>query len=413
MAKGIGRNGELFKELCDPAHLIRSAVAAARFKRKKPEVARFLLELEPHCFRLAETIAAGQWHPGPYHTFHIKEPKPRMISAAPFADRVVHHALVSLLEPHFERRFVAHSYACRVGKGTHRAITRASRLMRTRPFVLKGDVQKFFPSIDHEILKGEVRRVISDERLLDVLFRVVDGSNQQESVQEWYEGDDLFAPVRRRVGLPIGNLTSQFLANVFMDRFDHTVMDRMRCGEYVRYCDDFLVFGESKAQLWEIRGEIARVLAEMRLRLHPRKGGVHATSTVIPFLGLTLRRGIRRLQRAGVVRATRRLRRVREQIDAQELSVKDVQSRVASWVGHASHASSPRVIEAVLARAGLAYACRGFTPTTMRTVCCAAATGTTTPTTAVRRTATTTTPITPTTTLAFGSRALSASNCCK
>ena len=102
----------------------------------------------------------------------------------------MHHALVSILEPHFEKRFVAHSYACRVGKGTHRALARAAVFTRTRKYVLKGDVVKFFPSIDHEILKGQVRRVIADERLLRALDLVIDGSNPQEPVQEWYEGDD-------------------------------------------------------------------------------------------------------------------------------------------------------------------------------------------------------------------------------
>ena len=118
MAKGIGRNGELFRTLCEPAHLMACARSAARGKKRKPDAAAFLLNMEPECFRLAAELAGGTWVPGAYRSYVIREPKPRLISAAPFADRVVHHALVSLLEPHFERRFVAHSYACRVGRGT-------------------------------------------------------------------------------------------------------------------------------------------------------------------------------------------------------------------------------------------------------------------------------------------------------
>jgi hypothetical protein len=217
MAKGIGRNGELFRTLCEPAHLMACARSAARGKKRKPDAAAFLLNMEPECFRLAAELAGGTWMPGAYRSYVIREPKPRLISAAPFADRVVHHALVSLLEPHFERRFVAHSYACRVGKGTHRALARATELSGRRRFVLKGDIAKFFPSIDHAILKALVRRVIADEPLLAVLERVVDGSNPQELVEEWFPGDDLFTPAGRRRGIPIGNLTSQFLANVYMD----------------------------------------------------------------------------------------------------------------------------------------------------------------------------------------------------
>ena len=296
MAKGIGRNGELFRQLCDPAWLMACALEAARGKRRKPDVARFLLDLEPECFRLAEQLAQGTWQPGAYRTFRIREPKPRWISAAPFCDRVVHHALVGVMEPHFERRFVAHSYACRVGKGTHRALRRALHLSRIRRYVLKGDVVKFFPSVDHEVVLGEVARVIADERVLALTRQVVGGACPQEPVLAWYPGDDLFEPAVRRRGLPIGNLTSQFLANVLLDRLDHAVMDGMGCGDYVRYCDDFLVFGDDAAALWKVRQGIERVLAGLRLSLHERKGGVHATRGVIPFLGFTLRQLEQQLQ---------------------------------------------------------------------------------------------------------------------
>jgi RNA-directed DNA polymerase len=355
IGRNIGRNGELFSVLCDPAHLIRSARAAARGKKKRPDAARFLLDMEPECFRLADQLASGEWMPGSYQTFTIREPKPRLISAAPFRDRVVHHAIVSILEPHFERRFVAHSYACRKGKGTHRALERAAELSRKRKFVLKGDLSKFFPSIDHEILKGEVRRVIADEQLLAVLERSIDGSNPQEPVWEWFAGDDLFTPCARRRGIPIGNLTSQFLANVFLDRFDHLVMDREGYGEYVRYCDDFLVFADSRSELWELRARIDAHLCAMRLRLHPKKGGVHATMSTIPFLGFTLRRGVKRLQRAGVVRGRRRLRASRKEFEAGALDAETLRARVAAWRGHALHASNQDFAERVLLEEGCAH----------------------------------------------------------
>jgi RNA-directed DNA polymerase len=266
---------------------------------------------------------------------------------------VVHHALVGVMEPHFERRFVAHSYACRVGKGTHRALRRALHLSRIRRYVLKGDVVKFFPSVDHEVVLGEVARVIADERVLALTRQVVGGACPQEPVLAWYPGDDLFEPAVRRRGLPIGNLTSQFLANVLLDRLDHAVMDGMGCGDYVRYCDDFLVFGDDAAALWRVRQGIECVLAGLRLSLHERKGGVHATRGLISFLGFTLRQGACRMQRQGVVRATRRLRTSVQAARRGELAAATVRSRLAAWIGHAQHASSARVVTAVLARAGL------------------------------------------------------------
>ncbi len=407
MAKGIGIHGELFRTLCDPAHLIRSARSASRGKRNQSEASRFLLDLEPECFRLADELASGTWQPGGYRTFTIREPKPRLISAAPFRDRVVHHAIVSILEPHFERRFVAHSYACRVGKGSHRALLRASTLMVRRRFVLKGDVMKFFPSIDHEILKGEVRRVVADGPLLAVMDRIIDGSNPQDPVQEWFPGDDLFSVVARRRGIPIGNLTSQFLANVFLDRFDHAIMDRLGWGEYIRYCDDFLVFGDDSRQLWELRAHAAELLGGQRLRLHPNKGGVHRTTSSVPFLGFTLAGPSRRLQRASLVRATRRLRECAVAVaaapegDQRDAVIADTTPRIAAWIGHARYSTRRGLIPGVLMRAGLGdqrYALKRHCSDMARTASFAAAAGTTTPTTAVRRTATTTTRTTPTTT---------------
>lgn len=354
MAKGIGRNGELFERLCQPEHLIQSARAAARGKRLKPEVAEFLLELEPECFRLADELASGVWRPGPYHSFWIREPKRRLISAASFRDRVVHHAIVSLLEPHFERRFSPHSYACRRGKGTHRALLRASDWCRRRPFVLKCDLVKFFPSLDHEVVKAELRRVIEDEQLVRVVELVIDGSSPQEPVTAWFAGDDLFAPGERRRGLPIGNLTSQFLANVVLDVLDHFVTERLRLGDYVRYCDDFLVFGDSPAELRQARRAIDGELALLRLRAHERKGGVHATSSPIPFLGFVLKGAARRLQRESALRATRRLRRLRAGAGVVESD--RLGAGIAAWVAHARYATSPRAASATLHRAG--FACR-------------------------------------------------------
>ena len=298
------------------------------------------------------TARLRESRPGAYTYFKIHEPKERMVAAAPFRDRVVHHALVSVLEPHFERRFVAHSYACRRGKGTHRALERAAELSRKRRFVLKGDVCKFFPSIDHEILKGEVRRVIDDERLLAVLERVIDGSNPQEPVLAWFEGDELFTPAARRRGIPIGNLTSQFLANVFLDRFDHIVMDREGYGEYVRYCDDFLVFADTRAELWALRGRIERHLADMRLVLHERKGGVHRTSSPIPFLGFTIQSGVKRLQREAVVRGRRRLRGSIAECTEGAIDADTLRARVASWRGHALHASNGSFADRVILEEG-------------------------------------------------------------
>ncbi len=348
MAQGAGRNGELFDRICDPGYLIRCARAAARGKRSKPDVARFLLDLEPRCFDLADQLRADAWRPGPYRSFWISDPKRRLISAAPFADRVIHHALVTAMEPSFERRFVDHSYACRRGRGTHRALRRAFRLARRHRFVLKGDVVRFFPSLDHGVVMESVSRVVADRRFLEVLQRVVDGSNPQEPVVHHFPGDDLFTPLERRHGIPIGNLTSQFLANVVLDRLDHHVMDDLGHGAYVRYCDDFLVFSDDAAELRRVRCAVERRLAALRLRAHPGKTRVIGTRSPIPFLGFVLHGGRLRLQRRAVVRASRRFGRLADAVRRGEAPPSALAASVQAWLAHAAHGDTRGIVARVL-----------------------------------------------------------------
>jgi RNA-directed DNA polymerase len=153
-----------------------------------------------------------------------------MISAAPYRDRVVHHALMNVLEPILERHFHPHSYACRQGKGTHAAADRLQYLMGRYRYALQCDVRKFFPSIDHEILKATFRRLIKDRRTLDLMDLIVDGSNEQPAPLAWFPGDDLFTPAERRRGLPIGNLTSQWFANWALTGLDHFITGHLRLG---------------------------------------------------------------------------------------------------------------------------------------------------------------------------------------
>ena len=161
----------------------------------------------------------------------------------------MHHALTSVLEPIFEPTFIHDSYACRAGKGTHAAVRRAQHFSRRFPYVLKADVRKFFPSMDHQILKDLVARKIKDPHVLWLVAKIIDSSNPQEPVWIWFPGDDLFTPSERRRGIPIGNQTSQFFANVYLNPLDHFVKDRLRAGGYVRYVDDLLVFAHEKRQL--------------------------------------------------------------------------------------------------------------------------------------------------------------------
>ena len=192
---------------------------------------------------------------------------------------------MAVLCPILDRHFHPNSYACRAGKGTHAASRRLQQLMRRYPFALHADIRQFFPSIDHDILKDTFRHRIKDRRLLTLLDRIVDGSNPQDPVNDYFPGDDLFSPWERPRGLPIGNLTSQWFANWYLDAFDHTITSVLGFGGYVRYCDDFVVFGNCRERLIELRHLIDQRLAGLRLKLHPRKTAIVPTQAGITFVG--------------------------------------------------------------------------------------------------------------------------------
>src|SRR5262249_3794048 len=232
---------------------------------------------------------------------------------APYRDRVVHHALTQVLEPIFERSFLPESYACRKGKGTHAAVNRCQHYARRYRYVLKADVQKFFPSIDHQVLKSLLGHKIKDPEVLWLVGLLIDHSNPQEEVAHWFPGDDLFTPGERRRGLPIGNQTSQFFANVTLDPLDHFIKDRLGAGGYVRYCDDFLVFADEKAQLADVRRQAAAVLAGLRLRIHPTKNVIFPVRNGIPFLGYRVFPTHRLLAKANLWAFRRRLRAMQKQ----------------------------------------------------------------------------------------------------
>jgi retron-type reverse transcriptase len=265
------RHNNLWTEVIDFANLIEAARKAERGKRFKPNVLRFNDNFAGELQQLREELESKTYRPGEYFTFEIVEPKKRMISAAPYRDRVVHHALCNVIAPIFERTFIRDSYANRVGFGTHRALRRFTEFARSNRYVLQCDVRKYFPSIDHEILKRIIRRKIKCQDTLWLIETIIDASNEQEEVIEYFPGDELWTPYERRRGLPIGNLTSQFFANVYLNGFDQFVKERLLARYYLRYVDDFALFGDDRFWLAEARKAIEEYLASLRLVIHPKK----------------------------------------------------------------------------------------------------------------------------------------------
>lgn len=333
---------DLWSKLIAWDNLLAAYRKCRRRKRHTGEAVTFDFAWENHLVALQRELTTGTYRPAGYRHFQIREPKPRIISAAPFRDRVVHHAIVRVLEPIFERRFIFDSYACRRHKGTHRAILRAHSFVRRYPFFLKTDIVRFFPNIDHAVLLGRIARVIRDERVLELIRLVLQsgaGVLASEATNDLFPGDDLFALLRPK-GLPIGNLTSQFFANLLLDPIDHFVKEELRVPGYVRYADDLVLFANSKQALWAMRDALSGRLAGLRLRLHQNKTHVDHAGAGLRFLGFVLRPQGRRLYQAALARFNRRVRRLRWLFARGETTAEAVRRSLQAWRAHAAWANT-------------------------------------------------------------------------
>lgn len=345
----------LYPTVCSFENLYLAWRKARRGKRGQPEVAAFEVDLARNLFALQDELRDKTYTPGAYHSFYIHEPKRRLISAAPFRDRVAHHALCNVIEPIFERGFIFDSYANRAGKGTHRALDRCTRFMRRHRYVLPCDVREYFPSIDHALLRGRLARRIADRDvlwLIDTILASGVGVLAGEYHMTWYPGDDLLAAARPR-GLPIGNLTSQFWANVYLDGLDQFVKHDLCCPAYLRYVDDFLLFHDDLRQLHAWRAAIIEYLAGLRLSLHAGRAQPRPVTEGVAFLGFTVFPDHRRLRRHKALYARRRFKARLVDYAAGRLSRAQLDASVQGWVAHARYGDTWGLRRSILGSAAL------------------------------------------------------------
>jgi retron-type reverse transcriptase len=339
------RYGDLWQAVTAFENVLMAARQAQRGKRFRPNVLKFNYHLESELFQLQRELQTQTYQPGAYRTFRIFEPKPRLISAAPYRDRVVHHALCNVIMPILERTFIADSYANRIGFGTHRALRRFIEFTRSHRYILQCDIQKYFPSIDHEILKTILRRKIKCPETLWLIDTIIDHSNAQEPVLEYFPGDDLLTPGQRRHGLPIGNLTSQFFANCYLNGFDHFVKEHLKVGQYLRYVDDFALFSDDDGFLTEAKQAIVSYLTTLRLRMHPVKSQLFATRIGANFVGFRVLptgepwpQQIRiRVRNDNLRRSRHRLRALQTAYASGEISLTQLTQAIRSWIAHLEH----------------------------------------------------------------------------
>ncbi len=321
-------------------NLLRAAREASRGRRYRNEVMRFNARLEENLLRLQTLLRTGEWRPGAYREFEVFEPKRRVIHAPCFADRVAHHALVQVIGPCFERRFIDQSFACRTGKGTHAASEYLMDMLRSAEdrwgtvHVLKADVTRYFYSIDHDILLRIVARTIGDPDVLHVLRVLVKESGC----------------VTDNRGLPLGALTSQLLANVYLDQLDHFIKDSLGVRYYVRYMDDFVLLHRDKAELWRLLAEIRDFLVcELHLTLN-RKTRVFPASHGVDFAGYRHWASHKLPRKRNVRRAKKRFAGLSRRFSAGDVDLDTVRSCMASFVGYMKHCKGQRSAGSALER---------------------------------------------------------------
>lgn len=301
------KHKNLYEQICSFKNIDGACRKARAGKRSKSEVSLFEFNLEKEMLKIQQELIEESYTPGSYREFYITEPKKRKISAAPYRDRVVHHCLFNVIGPIFEKSFIYDTYANRKMKGTHKAILRAQKYARRYTYVLKCDIKKYFPSIDHRILIDELQKKIGCKKTMRLIEIIINNSNKQEEVYEYFDGDDLFTPFERRRGLPIGNLTSQFFANIYLSRLDRNIKEDFSINGYVRYVDDFLIFSNNKKELAEVKQKTANVLAGFRLSLHDNKSTISRCDDGISFLGFKIFPEYRVILKSNIKRIKKRM----------------------------------------------------------------------------------------------------------
>ncbi|HOH77604.1 MAG TPA: reverse transcriptase domain-containing protein [Myxococcota bacterium] len=325
------RLGNQFKSMISFPHLLDAAIRAAKGTRSI-SAAEFMGDIENQIFDLQRDLQSWSYHPQAYRTFRVFEPKARIISAAPFRDRVVHHALCATINPVLERYLTDDTYACRVGKGTVAAIRRAQLFCRRFDRFVKLDVRHFFETADHAVMKATLRRLIKDKDLLWLSDLFIDHGAPGSPIGK---------------GLPIGNLTSQNFANLYLGPLDHYVREVLHIPGYVRYMDDMLLFDSDKTHLRAAVKSTSEFLRGLKLEIkhHATRQGL--CSDGVPFLGFNIYPSLIRFDRIRRRRFARKVNNVVLRLNSGQLdqdSAGQILCSVFGWAGLGDTAAFTRSI---------------------------------------------------------------------
>lgn len=326
----------LWDEIISFENLYKAYKEASKNKRYYQEVMIFSRDLEENLIIIQNELIWNMWSPHEGRAMIIHEPKRRYIYAPQFRDRVVYHALVDVVRKYFEKKFIFHSYACRKGKGNHNAVQYVQRKMHgvetkyPGSYALKCDIRSYFASIDHEILKSLFRKTIRDNKVLNLLDIIIDKSEFNH------------------VGLPLGALTSQLFANVYLNELDHYIKEDLLVRYYARYMDDFIIIHHDKAFLSRLKDDIEQfVNSELRLQMNP-KTAMFPLNKGIDFCGYRIFTDHILPRKRNIKRARRRLKKLCRLYAENRIELNDFKSCLMSFLGYVKHCDSKKTVDQVL-----------------------------------------------------------------
>lgn len=330
-------HNNLFEKICTFENLHLAYLKARKCKRYRSEILKFSYDMEENLLNLQEELLCQTYQHGGYREFIVCDSKKRLIKAAPFRDRVVHHALCNIIEPIFEKGFIYDSYACRNGKGTHKAIKRLEKFWRTAEvfagggidlFCLQCDVSKYFDSIDHKILLAIVKRKIIDSKTLWLTEEIINSNYSKKVFENLFDF--------KLTGIPIGNLTSQLFANIYLNELDRFLKHKLREKFYIRYMDDFLILSHDKRKLHILKQTIKEFLTkELALTLHPKKANIFPVKTGIDFLGYRIFKNYRLLRKSTIKRFTKRMKKYQGKLAEGTMTEEKFNHSLQSWLAYA------------------------------------------------------------------------------
>jgi len=329
----------LFNKICSFENLHLAYLKARKCKRYRDEILKFSYNSEENLLKLQEELLTQTYQHGANREFIVCDSKKRKIKASPFRDRVVHHALCRIIEPIFDKGFIDDSYACRKERGTHKAIKRLEKFIKSANttlrerrlcpgiYCLQCDISKYFDSINHKILLEIIGKKIVDKKILWLIEEILNSSEEKPGI-----------------GIPIGNLTSQLFANVYLNELDQFVKHRLWIKYYIRYMDDFLILDYNKKELHRTKEEIGEFLGDkLKLKLHPKKANVFPVGESIDFLGYRIFSTHRLLRKSTVKRFIKRTKDYQRKLTKGLMSEEKFNNSLQSWLAYAEHANSWRL----------------------------------------------------------------------